>query len=260
MVQKITAIIVAKNEEDVIEDTLKSITWCDQIVHVDNGSTDQTINLVKKYGGKTITTDLENFDQRKNLALKHVTTSWLIYVDADERVTPLLRQEIHTLIKSSSRSLASAYEIPRRNIYLGKEMRFGGWGNETVIRLFQTEKLKSWQGILHEQPQVEGEIGKLNHEIVHLSHRDLESMVEKTIVFTEKEAQLRLQASHPPITWWRLFRVMLTEFWLRFVKLSAWRDGTEGVVDGLFQIFNSFIIYARLWEMQVQRRVNPTQT
>ena len=85
---------------------------------------------------------------------------------------------------------------------------------------------------------------------MHISHRDLSSMLNKTLDFTTYESGLRLKTNHPLVVPWRIVRVMLTEFWLRFVKLSAWRDGVEGIIDGLFQVFNSFIIYARLWESQ----------
>ena len=76
------------------------------------------------------------------------------------------------------------------------------------------------------------------------------SLAKKTIEFTQYEARLKRATNHPPMVWWRFLRVMFTEFWLRFVKLSAWRDGPEGTIDGIFQVFNSFIIYARLWEYQ----------
>jgi (heptosyl)LPS beta-1,4-glucosyltransferase len=247
----ITAVITAKNEESVIEDALKSITWCNHIIHIDNGSTDKTIPIVKKYKGKTYLTESDSFSERKNLALKQVKTSWVIYLDADERITPLLRSEILSVISEDSEH--AAYEIPRRNIYLGKLMKHGGWGGDSVIRLFKTKKLKKWVGILHEQPELEGSTGKLINEIVHLSHRDLESMVEKTIIFTQKERDLRFETNHPPIYWWRFPRVMLTEFSLRFIKLKAWADREEGVIDGMFQIYNTFIIYARLWELQREK-------
>ena len=147
----------------------------------------------------------------------------------------------------------SAFEIPRRNIYLGKEMFYGGWGNDRVIRLFQKDKLLQYKNALHEQPEVEGKIGLLKNSMVHFSHRDLEIMLNKTLLFTEYEADLRIKKGHPPIVVWRLFRVMLTEFWHRFIKLQAWRDGVEGVIDGMFQVFNMFVIYTRLWETQITK-------
>jgi len=76
-------------------------------------------------------------------------------------------------------------------------------------------------------------------------------MLGKTIQYTDYEAKLRFQSGHPPVTWWRFFRVMFTEFWHRFVSLSAAKDGRVGIIEGMFQVFNMFVIYARLWEMQV---------
>ena len=132
-------------------------------------------------------------------------------------------------------------------------MHHGGWGNDYVIRLFLKKNLTEWKNPLHEEPVFTGELGKLQNSLVHFSHRDLSSMLEKTLGFTNYEAQLRYEANHPRVIWWRFLRVMLTEFWLRFVKLSAWRDRIEGVIDGMFQVFNSFIIYARLWEIQQKK-------
>ena len=129
-------------------------------------------------------------------------------------------------------------------------MQHGGWGNDYVIRLFNKSKLEKWQYPLHEQPVYSGKLEKLSEALIHFSHRDLSSMVDKTLLFTVYEARLRFDSGHPPMVVWRFLRVMYTEFWLRFVKLGAWRDGTEGVIDGIFQVFNMFIIYARLWEMQ----------
>jgi hypothetical protein len=133
-------------------------------------------------------------------------------------------------------------------------MHYGGWGHDRVIRLFQRPALSHYQNALHEQPVFTGEMGTATHPLVHFSHRDLSSMLRKTLTFTDYEARLRLQANHPPIVSWRIVRVMLTEFWLRFVKLSAWRDGGPGIIDGLFQVFNSFVIYSRLWELQQHDR------
>ena len=78
-------------------------------------------------------------------------------------------------------------------------------------------------------------------------------MLAKTLGFTTYEANLRFDAHHPPVVWWRFLRVMATEFWLRFVRLQAFRDGIEGVIAGVFQVFNTFIIYARLWELQHEK-------
>lgn len=248
----LSSIIIAKNEEAMLGECLLSLNFSDEILVVDGGSTDRTVDIAKSFGAKIVPSSATGYAQRRNIGLKAAAGDWILYVDADERVTPLLKKEIEQIM--SSKTTASAYQIPRRNIYLGKEMHFGGWGGDKVIRLFRKSALQGYQGDLHEQPIFSGPLSTLNSELVHYSHRDLTSMLAKTLDFTAYEARLRFEANHPPLSWWRFLRVMFTEFWLRFIRLSAWRDGIEGIIDGIFQVFNSFVIYARLWEMQYARR------
>ena len=232
----------------MIGDCLISLKFEGEIIVMDTGNTDRTNEIAASHKAKIIKSAGKDYSQFRNDGLKAAKSSWILYVDADERVTPLLKKEIEYII--SSDKTKSAYAIPRQNIFLGKEMHHGGWGNDYVIRLFLKKNLTEWKNPLHEEPVFTGELGKLQNSLVHFSHRDLSSMLEKTLGFTNYEAQLRYEANHPRVIWWRFLRVMLTEFWLRFVKLSAWRDRIEGVIDGMFQVFNSFIIYARLWEIQ----------
>jgi hypothetical protein len=148
----------------------------------------------------------------------------------------------------------AAFAIPRRNFYLGKEMHFGGAWPDYVKRLFFKKKLRYWERELHEDPVFEGEMGKLKNPIIHITHRDLSSMVEKTREWSKIEAELLFKARHPPVTWWRILRIMLSEFWQRGVKLQGWRDGTIGWVEIIFQMFSRFVTYGRLWELQQKRK------
>jgi len=243
----LTSIVITKNEEQMIEDCLLSLKFCDEILVVDTGNTDKTNEIAKNCKAKIVSSSGKDYAKFRNDGLAAAKGDWVLYIDADERVTPLLRNEIKYKTKLEA---ASAYAIPRQNIYLGKEMCYGGWSNDYVIRLFQKNKLKKWVHPLHEEPEYEGALEKLENKIVHMSHRDLISMLNKTLEFTSFESRLRLAANHPSIVAWRIVRIMCSEFWLRFIKLSAWRDGVEGIIDGMFQVFNSFVIYARLWEMQ----------
>lgn len=244
----LTAIVIAKNEQSMIKDCLWSLNFADELIVVDNASTDTTAEIARKFGAKVIKSQGADYSQVRNDGIKAAKGSWILFVDADERVSPELQQEISQIITSSNS--ASAYDLPRRNFYLGREMHYGGWGGDSVIRLFRKSALQKYEHPLHEQPVYTGELAKAHFSLIHYSHRDLTSMLEKTLHFTGYEAELRFNAHHPPVVWWRFLRVMFTEFYLRFVKLSAWKDGPRGIIDGLFQVFNSFIIYARLWEMQ----------
>jgi len=257
---KLSVIILAKDVEEIIRDCLESAKWSDEIILVDTGSTDRTIEIAKKYQAKIIKFSGEKleFSKWRNRGLKEAKSDWVFYLDADERVTPRLRKEIVESIKNHVSGVKgiTAYAIPRRNFYLGKEVHFGGAWPDYVKRLFKKEKLKRWEGKLHEEPVFEGKLGHLKEPMVHLTHRDLSSMVEKTREWSKIEAELLFEAKHPPVTWWRIIRIMLAEFWQRGIKLQGWRDGTVGWMEIIFQMFSRFITYARLWELQNRNRDN----
>jgi len=245
----LSVIIIAKNEEQMIEDCLKSINnWTDEILVIDHASTDRTIDIAKKY--RAIVNSLPSettFSQLRNKGLNEANGDWIFYLDADERATDNLKKEIGKVISSPK---FFAYVVPRRNFYLGREVRFGGAYPDYVKRLFKKNKLNGWKGDLHEEPIFEGQLGHLREPMIHITHRDLSSMVEKTRKWSTIEAQLLYDAGHPPITWWRILRMMFVEFWERGIKKQGWRDGTVGWIEIIFQMFSRFITYARLWEMQ----------
>ncbi len=231
-------------EVEVLENCLKSLRFCDEIIVIDNGAPENVAKIAQKYTNKIFKSDDSSFAARHNLGKEKAAGDWLLYIDSDERVSESLAEEIKKV------SDADAYQLLRVNYFLGKEVKFGEKVPEYVTRLFKKDKLKEWTGDIHESSQVDGQIGKLNAPLYHLTHRGIFSMVEKTINFSEREAQIRLNANHPPVVWWRLVRVLLTEFFNRIVKMQSWRQGTEGWIDGFLQTFSLFIVYARLWEKQ----------
>lgn len=265
---KLTVIIITQNEEEMIRDCLDSVKWADEIVVADNDSIDKTPQIARKCGAKVIYVPAgakKDFSKLRNEGLKAARGEWVFYLDSDERATPGLKKEILRVISdqrsvsrkekadhrsSITRRRFTAYAIPRRNFYLGQEVRFGGAWPDYVKRLFKKDKLEKWEGDLHEEPIFEGELGHLKEPMIHLTHRDLSSMVEKTQEWSKVEAELLDKAGHPPVVWWRIFRMMVTKFFERMIKQSAWRDGTVGWINAIFETFNTFIIYAQLWEKQ----------
>lgn len=248
---KLSVIIITKNEEEMIKDCLESVRQlADEIIIVDSGSKDKTLEIAKKYTDRIFTYKNGSFSDWRNFGLKKAKGDWVLYIDADERVTASLRDEI----KNAKSKNINAYAIPRRNFYLGREMRYGGAWPDYVKRLFEREKLSRWEGKLHEEPVFEGKLGHLKEPMIHITHRDLSSMIEKTRQWSKIEADLLYEAGHPPVTWWRIIRIMLSEFWKRGIKLQGWRDGTVGWIEIIFQTFSRFITYARLWEMQQEKK------
>lgn len=234
-------------ETELIKACLKSAAFADEIVVIDNGAPRQTLDIVKRYTKTVFPNASKSFADRHNFAKDKAKGDWLLYLDCDERISIGLQKEILEAIKNPA---ASAFQLHRVNFFLGKQVEYGEIDPDLPTRLFKRIALSGWTGEIHESSRVEGKIGKLTQPLYHLTHRDICSMMRKTINFAEHEADLRLESHHPPVVWWRLIRVILTEAWTRLIRYQGWRQGTEGWIDGLFQSFALFVIYARLWEKQ----------
>lgn len=252
---KLSAVIIAKDAGEIITDCLNSVSFCDEVIVVDAGSTDNTMSIAKKYGARVVKGTESNFAQQRNIGKEAAEGEWVLYVDTDERVSKELQEEILSVIGQSeaTQELTGivAYRIKRQNFYLGNHP----WPKiEKLERLFRKRNLEGWYGALHETAKVNGKIGELEGLLLHYTHRDVGSMLEKTILWSQTEAQLRLDAHHPAIVSWRLIRVMLTGFFDSYIKQGGWKAGTMGLIESTFQAYSMFITYARLWEMQQARK------
>lgn len=245
--EKLSVVIITKNEEAKIANCLKSLTWVDEIVVVDTGSTDNTVEIAKKFTNRVYKIKKGGFSYWRNYGIKKTTGDWILYVDTDEEVSVELREEIKAAIDNP---VASGYALPRRNIILAKELKHGGWWPDYVKRLFKKTALKKWQGELHEEPVIDGTLALLKKPLIHHKHDRLEEMVEKTNSWSKIEAKLLFDNNHPRMVWWRFFRIMFGEFWFRMIINKAFLDGPEGVIYALYQVYSRFITYAKLWEMQ----------
>lgn len=237
----ISAVVVAKNEQDRIGECLHALSFCDEIVVVDNGSVDDTADIARKHNANVITSRSSSFADLHNTGAKAATGDWLLYVDADEIVDETLRRSI-----KNSTGNCSAYSVQRKNYYLGKPWPV----TEKLIRFMRKDNLVGWRGTLHETAVIKGEIGQLPGLLLHDTHRSLSEMVAKTNQWSAVEAKNRFDAQHPPVAPWRLFRVFFTGFWQSYIRESGWCAGTVGLIESLYQGFSLFITYAKLWEMQ----------
>lgn len=246
----ISAIIIAKNAEFLLADCLDSLDFCDEKVVVDGGSDDNTVALAKRMGAKVVKGSEVNFAEQRNIGMKEAKFDWLLYVDTDERITGELAKEIKLVI-SEPLGEVGAYTLTRQNFYFGNH----AWPKqEHLERLFHKNMLIEWYGQVHESPRVKGKVGSLSSLLLHYTHRDIASMVAKTLVWSEIEAKLRFDAHHPPMVWWRFLRVIVTGFWDSYITQEGWKVGTVGLIESIYQSFSMFITYSRLWEMQQKKK------
>ncbi len=240
----ISAIIITRNEEQNLGECIKTLDFADEIVVVDNDSADNTVSLAKVSGAKIFQISGLDFSYLRNIGKEKATSDWLFYIDADERVSPNLAKEIKNAVKTDTKN--GAFSILRKNFFLGCPSP----KLERMNRLIKKESLIGWQGSLHETPIITGDIGNLSSYLLHYTHRDLTSMVNKTNEWSDVEAQLLYKSNHPQMSWWRFFRIMITAFIKSYFKDKGYRMGTVGVVESIYQAFSNFITYAKLWEKQ----------
>lgn len=248
MKSNLSIIILGQNVAHEILPALKTSQFANEIIYVDTntGSTDNTLQLVRKYAHKIVSSPGYNFSKWRNDGAKVSSSDWLLYLDSDERITTVLAKEIDQIV-SSGKSL-SAYDVPRYEVFLGKHLNH--WGDPYVRRLFKKSAFKRWEGKLHEQPIIEGEIGRLTNQLVHLSHKNIDEKIQGTIRWSVLEAEMLFEAKHPPMAGWRLWRIMFTEFIDRFFKKRLFLDGIEGHIEIIYQLFSRYMTYVRLWELQ----------
>ncbi|MGA2910217.1 MAG: glycosyltransferase family 2 protein [Candidatus Microgenomates bacterium] len=230
---KISAIVLIGGvvDKNLLVKCLDSVAWCDEIVKVDTS---------KIKGG---------FADWRNEGAKKAKGDWLLYLDTDEEVTPELKKMILQVIGTNE---FSAYAIPRKNIFLGHEMHWGGWSPDFVLRLIEKDKLKGWKGELHEQPEIVGFTAHLKEPLIHISHRNITEMVEKTNKWSEIEAKLLYDSGHPEMNIIRFFSAGFREFWYRGIVKLGFLDGTVGIIEIIYQTFSRLITYSKLWELQIK--------
>lgn len=249
----LSAVVITKDEEDRIEACLESIKWVDEIIVVDSGSGDETLNIAKKYTDKIFKTDLADFSEIRNFAMDKAGGEWVLYVDADERVLEPLKKEIEVMISFAD---FSAYAISRRNIIFGTEVKYGPFWPDWVIRLLKKSDFVGWTGKVHEYPEFKGKLGYSENSLLHLTHRNIDQIVLKSLDWSKIDAKLRLDSNHPKMSGWRFLRIFITEVFNQGVLRRGFFNGSVGIMDSLLQALSLYMTYVRLWELQQSKSRN----
>lgn len=246
----ISAVIITKNEESRIQACLESVKWADEIITIDNGSNDNTVKIAKNYTEKIFETNLQDFAEIRDLGFKKTSGDWVLFIDADERVSEPLKLEIKSLITKAE---YSAYAISRKNIIFGQEVKYGPFWPDWVIRLLKKDQFEGWVGKVHEYPRFKGKLGYTKNSFIHLTHRNIDQIILKSLEWSKIDAKLRFDSNHPKMSGWRFFRIIITEIFNQGILRKGFFNGTIGIMDSLLQIISMIMSYIRLWQMQQQK-------
>lgn len=244
----ISLVVSAYNEEKMIGDCLKSAKLvADEIVLVDNSSTDKTAEIAREYTSIIYKrpNDPVMLNKNKNFGFSKAKGEWLISLDADERITPELAKEIKNAIRQQD---VNGFEIPRKNIIFGKWIRHSIWWPDYNLRLFRTKHGKFAEKHVHEKLQVVGNVGKLENSMIHENYQGVSQFINKlNNSYTESEAENYIKAGKT-INWFDAIRWPVNDFVKNFFFLQGYKDGLHGLVLSLLQSFYMLVVFAKIWE------------
>ena len=245
---KLSVTIITRNEEAQIGDCLESVRWADEIIIVDTGSVDGTVELCSRYTPFVYSRPWEGYAAAKNAAIALATGDWILSLDADERASGGLRQEIVTLRQQLPATRAAGYAVPRRNYLWGRWLRYGGLYPDYQIRLFKRGKGGFKARRVHESVAIDGRVERLQHAIEHHSYQGLSDVIRRLDRYTELSA-LDLRDRGYPFRPTALIVRPLGRFLRNYVLKQGFRDGVPGLIMAVSYAYSVFIREAKLWEM-----------
>jgi glycosyltransferase involved in cell wall biosynthesis len=244
----ISAVIITLDEERNIRRCLESLTWAREIVVVDSGSTDATVEIAREYTDRVISQPFEGYVGQKNFALDQATGEWILSVDADEMVTPELLARIRE-VWPRERERYNGFTINRLSRFSGRWIRHCGWYPDRKLRLFRRSR-GHWEGDdLHERVRLDGPVMDLNADLLHYTYQDLSENIEKiqrySTIFARAQYARGRRASL-----WDLMAHPPAKFLKSYLLKRGFLDGRHGLILSVTAAFYVFLKYAKLWELQ----------
>jgi glycosyltransferase involved in cell wall biosynthesis len=244
----VSVVIPVLNEAARLERLLPTLTWADEVIVVDGGSDDDSVSIARVAGARVISVIGRTIGAQRNAAIKAAHHRWILALDADEMVTPELRDELATLV-CNPRPTATAYRVRSRNWYLGRELRYGPWGRDWKVRVFTgTHRFSAMR--VHENLVSVDTVGTLTGALLHRPYRDLPHHLAKSLTYT-RWAAADLRDRGRRATPWDILGRPAWRFVRDYVVMSGWRDGVPGFITSVVSSFYVFLKYSTLLTEQV---------
>lgn len=248
MQQKLSILIITKNEEEHIKPLLSSISFADEIVVVDSYSTDKTVAIAEELGAKVLFREFDYHAAQKNWGLQQLHHNWVLVIDADERVSDDLKEEITTILKQPIIK-EKAFWIKRENFLMGERVKYSGWQNDKVIRLFNRKFCKYNDKLVHEEIETNEKVGVLKHKLMHYTYKNFKTYFGKLQKYSTQKALIKSE-KHQKINLYHLIIKPGTKFFKRFVLQKGFLDGKIGVIISSMAAFHDFLVYLKVWRIK----------
>ena len=242
---QVSAVIITKNEEANLAACLESLAWADEIVVLDCGSTDRTVEIARRYTDRIHVEEWRGYGPQKSRAVELARGEWILSVDADERVTPELAKETRRVIEVPGHG---AFAVRRRNIYRGRWIRHGGWWPDRVVRLFRKGEARFSGDMVHESLAVPGSVGRLRGVLLHESFRSAADFLERALRYAPLGAADRHSRGRTASAW-TAFTHASFEFLKTYVLQRGFLDGAAGLLVAASNAVGTFYRYMILREM-----------
>jgi glycosyltransferase involved in cell wall biosynthesis len=244
-VPTVSVIVITRNEAANIADCLASVAFCDQRIVVDCGSEDDTAALARQSGARVEMHDFVGFGAQKNFALSLATGDWVLSVDADERVSPVLAAEIKAAIAGADRNVAG-YEMPRLSRFCGRPMRHSGWYPDHVLRLFRRGRARFTDDLVHERVVCDGPLGRLSAPLDHEPVRRLEDALSRMDRYSTAGARMLVESNRRVSFHTGIVRG-LWAFVRTYVLRAGFLDGSEGFLLAVANAEGTYYRYMKAW-------------
>jgi glycosyltransferase involved in cell wall biosynthesis len=251
-IQKLSVLIITLNEERYIKSLLEDIDFADEIIVIDSYSTDKTVEITNSFTNvKLIQNQFINYTSQRNFALDHAKNDWILFIDADEILTPELKVEILSTI--NNKDAASAYLIYRTFMFKNKKLNFSGWQTDKIFRLFNKSDCRyNEDKIVHEKLIVNGEIGTLKHKIIHFSYTSYKDYKLKMYNYGVLKAQEKIKKGQKPSYLKMVFHPAYT-FLYQFLIRLGFLDGLKGITICYLNAYSVFIRYKEIHRITFSR-------
>jgi glycosyltransferase involved in cell wall biosynthesis len=249
---RLTVITLALNEERNIAQCLESVRWADEVIVVDSGSTDRTVEIARQFTDRVLSVEWQGYGATKNVALRQAQCEWVLWLDADERVPGELAKEIRAIVRKGEAS-AEAYSVARRAYFLGRWIKHCGWYPSRVTRLFLREKGKFSENRVHEHLVIDGRTAVLQHDLLHFTDPDLTHYFAKFNRYTSLAAEDMKASGRTASAADLVFRPPFM-FLKMYVLRRGFLDGVQGLILCVVSSAYVFTKYAKLWELSHTQR------